>query len=142
MNQKRLRFLTRRHAAGRPSRICSHEAACAPCDALALATEVARQRAWADFASDLLDAHIFGFGAGDWQAADALACALEGQDWPPAWARDLDDAAHIIVDASVWPISGSPERDGRGRPLTNASYRLLAQWAERGFDPKQLKVRP
>jgi hypothetical protein len=44
---------------------------------------VARIRAWTDFASDLLDAHLYGFSAGDWQAAEGLAHALEGSDWPP-----------------------------------------------------------
>jgi hypothetical protein len=105
MDRKRLRLLARRHAADRPSRSCSHNGQAAACDAALLADEVSRHRAWADFASDLLDAHIAGFGSGDWQAAEALAHALEGSDWPPAWKRDRDDAAHIIVDPAVWPTS-------------------------------------
>jgi len=109
VNEKRLRFIARRHAAGRPSCSCSHGAQASPCDAALLATEIARQRSWAHFASDLLDAHIWGFGAGDWQAADALAHALEGSDWPPAWKRDLDDATRIIVDPLSWPTTGSPD---------------------------------
>lgn len=56
-----------------------------------------------DFASDLLDAHIWGFSAGDWQAAEALAKALYGSDWPPDWKRDRDNPTSIIVDPSVWP---------------------------------------
>lgn len=103
MHQKRLRFLARRHAAGHPPRPCSHEDASTACDAALLATEVARIRAWADFASDLLDAHIWGFSAGDWQAAEGLAHVLYGVDWPPEWKRDPEDAARIIVDPSVWP---------------------------------------
>ena len=62
---------------------------------------------WTDFASDLLDAHICGFSPGDWQAAEGLATALYGSDWPPEWKRDSEDAAHIIVDPLVWPTSGS-----------------------------------
>jgi len=103
MNQKRLQALARRHAAGRPSHRCTHDPGSARCDAAVLATELARQRAWADFASDLLDAHIWGFSAGDWQASEALAHALLGADRPPHWARDPDDPAHIVVDESVWP---------------------------------------
>ncbi len=61
-----------------------------------------------DFASDLLDAHIWGFSAGDWQAAEGLAHALEGSDWPPNWKRDPDNTACIIVDPSVWPTRGLP----------------------------------
>jgi len=57
---------------------------------------------------DLLDAHIWGFSAGDWQAAEAMAPALEGADWPPDWMRDRDNAARIIVDPSVWPTPGLP----------------------------------
>jgi len=60
-----------------------------------------------DFAYDLLDAHMYGFSAGDWQAAEGLAHALVGSDWPPDWKRDSEDAAHIIVDPLVWPTSGS-----------------------------------
>ena len=105
MNEKRLRFITRHHAAGRPHRHCPPDARSEPCDAGLLATEVTRQRAWADFASDLLDAHIWGFSAGDWQAAEALAHALLGSDWPPDWRRDPDDPAHIILDAATWPTN-------------------------------------
>jgi len=141
MNEKRLASLTRRHAAGRPTTTCSHQAESAPCDAAELANELARVRAWADFAEDLLDAHIWGFGPGDWQAADALAHATQGSDWPPAWRRDLDDAAHIIVDERLWPTSGKPTRSKSGKVLTNASYRLLAQVAERGFDLTTWKIR-
>ena len=107
MNAKRLRFLARRHAAGHPPRPCSHDDPETPCDAAMLATEVARIRAWTDFASDLLDAHIWGFSPGDWQAAEGLAIALYSSDWPPEWKRDSEDAAHIIVDPLVWPTSGS-----------------------------------
>jgi hypothetical protein len=103
MNQKRLRAIARRHVAGRPSHRCTHDPGIAPCDAAVLATELARQRAWADFAYDLLDAHIAGFGAGDWQASEALAHALVGADWPPRWARDADDPTHIVVDTLLWP---------------------------------------
>jgi hypothetical protein len=106
VNAKRLRFLARRHAAGHPPRPCSHDDTATPCDAALLATEVTRIRAWMDFASDLLDAHIWGFSAGDWQAAEGLAHALEGSDWPPDWNRDLDNPACIIVDPSVWPTPG------------------------------------
>lgn len=70
---------------------------------------MARIRAWTDFASDLLDAHIWGFSPGDWQAAEGLAMALYGSDWPPNWERDPDNAARIIVDPSVWPTSGLPD---------------------------------
>ena len=119
MNEKRLRLLARHHRAGQPATTCSHQES-APCEAAQLAAEVARLRAWADFAEDLLDAHIWGFGAGDWQAADALAHATQGSDWPPAWRRDLDDAAHIIVDESVWPTPGHPERAESGRVITEA----------------------
>lgn len=105
MNEKRLRALARRHRAGGPSLSCDHTAAL-PCDAGELAQELARIRAWADFASDLLDAHIWGFHPGDWQAGDALAHALFGGDWPPSWSRDPDDAAHVVVDPSQWPVSG------------------------------------
>jgi hypothetical protein len=66
--------------------------------------ELARVRAWIEFASDLLDAHFWGFGAGDWQAAEALAHTLAGSDWPPEWMRDPDDAARVIVDSRVWPV--------------------------------------
>ena len=107
MNAKRLRFLARRHAAGHPPRPCSHDDPALSCDAALLATEVARIRAWTDFAYDLLDAHMYGFSAGDWQAAEGLAHALVGSDWPPDWKRDSKDAAHIIVDPLVWPTSGS-----------------------------------
>ena len=117
VNAKRLRFLARRHAAGHPPRPCSQDDTATPCDAALLATEVARIRAWMDFASDLLDAHIWGFSAGDWQAAEGLAHALEGSDWPPDWKRDLDDPACIIVDPSVWPTPGlSDIEPGPGRP--------------------------
>ena len=109
VNAKRLRFLARRHPAGHPPRPCSQYDAATPCDAAVLATEVARIRAWMDFASDLLDAHIWGFGPGDWQAAEGLAIALYGSDWPPDWKRDPDNAARIIVDPSVWPTSGLPD---------------------------------
>lgn len=102
MNAKRLRLLTRRHSTGRPGLTCSHDEGVA-CDAASLAAEVARQRAWADFASDLLDAHFWGFGPGDWQASEALAHALVGSDWPPAWKRDVDDPVRVIVDPEVWP---------------------------------------
>ncbi len=111
MHAKRLRFLARRHAAGHPPRSCSHEDTTTPCDAAFLATEVARIRAWADFASDLLDAHIWGFSAGDWQAADGLAHVLYGVDWPPEWKRDPENAARIIVDPSVWPTTRLPESE-------------------------------
>lgn len=107
VNAKRLRFLARRHAAGHPPRRCSHVDPATPCDATLLATEIARLHAWTDFASDLLDAHIWGFGPGDWQAAEGLAIALYGSDWPPEWKHDSEDAAHIIVDPLVWPTSGS-----------------------------------
>lgn len=107
MDQKHLKALARRHAAGRPSCPCTHLPGIAPCDAAVLATELARQRAWADFASDLLDAHIAGFSAGDWHASEALAHALVGADWPPHWARDADDPAHIVVDGSLWPTGRS-----------------------------------
>ena len=106
MNEQRLRALARRHEAGGPSLSCDHSGA--PCDAAELAAELTRVRAWADFASDLLDAHIWGFRSGDCQAADALAIALVGGRWPPAWSRDPEDAAHIIVDPRQWPTSGSP----------------------------------
>ncbi len=111
MNAKRLRFLARRHGAGRPPRPCSHDNPAKPCDAAVLATEVARSRAWIDFACDLLDAHIWGFSAGDWQAAEGLAHALEGSDWPPNWERDPDNAARIIVDPSVWPTRRLPDAE-------------------------------
>jgi hypothetical protein len=140
MNEKRLRSLARRHRAGQPSITCAHPEEPALCDAVELAVEVARLRAWADFAEDLLDAHIWGFGPGDWQAADALAHALSGSDWPPTWRRDLDDAAHIIVDESLWPTSGKPTMSKSGKVLTDAYYDWAAQVAERGFDPTTLKI--
>jgi hypothetical protein len=102
----RLRLLARRHAAGHPPRPCSHDNAATSCDAALLVTEVARIRAWADFASDLLDAHLYGFSAGDWQAAEGLAIALYSSDWPPTWKRDLNNPARIIVDPSRWPTPG------------------------------------
>jgi len=40
---------------------------------------------------------------------EGLAHALEGSDWPPAWKRDLDNPACIIVDPSVWPTPGLPD---------------------------------
>ena len=109
MNAQRLRSLARRHSAGHPPRPCRHDQA-GPCDASLLAAEVARQRAWADFASDLLDAHIWGFRSGDWQAADALAHSLEGSDRPPDWRRDPDDASRVIVDPAVWPVGRANAR--------------------------------
>jgi hypothetical protein len=102
MNAKRLRFLARRHRVGLPSHKCQTLGS-RPCDAGLLAAEVARLRAWAEFASDLLDAYIWGFHAGDWQAGNALAHALEGHDDPPVWQRDPDDAARIVVDPALWP---------------------------------------
>lgn len=96
---------------GHPSRPYTHDAVTSPCDATLLAAETARQRAWIDFASDLLDAHLWGFAAGDWQAGEALAHALEGSDWPPNWNRDPDDAGRIIVDPAVWPTRGVTDRD-------------------------------
>ena len=109
MNPKRLRLLARRHGVGRPTRPCSHDDAATPCDTALLAAEVARIRAWADFAYDLLDAHIWGFSAGDWQAAEGLAIALHGSDWPPDWTRDRKNPSRIIVDPAVWPTHGLPE---------------------------------
>jgi hypothetical protein len=43
------------------------------------------------------------FSAGDWQAAEGLAHALEGSDWPPEWKGDADNPTRVIVDPSVWP---------------------------------------
>jgi hypothetical protein len=106
VNALRLRLLARRHAAGHPPRTCSHDDPATPCDAALLVTEVTRIRAWADFASDLLDAHLYGFSAGDWQASEGLAHALYGSDWPPAWKRDRGNPARIIVDPSLWPTPG------------------------------------
>lgn len=103
MNDQRLQDLTRRHEAGSPSYSCDH--ATGPCDLAKLTTELTRVRAWADFAYDLLDAHIWGFTSGDWQASEAIAHALEGDDWPPAWSLDPEDPARILVDSAVWPIS-------------------------------------
>ena len=124
MNALRLRLLARRHAAGQPPRPCSHHDPATPCDAALLVTEVARLRAWMDFASDLLDAHIWGFGPGDWQAAEGLAIALYSSDSPPNWKRDRGNPARIIVDPSLWPtpgVSGSsddsePESPSRTAP--------------------------
>ena len=104
MNEDRLRRLASRHQVGAPSRCCSHDSRLPDCDAASLSAEMARHRAWIDFAYDLLDAHIWGFGPGDWQASEALAHALVGSDWPPAWARDEEDPAHIIVDKTQWPM--------------------------------------
>ena len=101
---------------------------------------MARIRAWTDFASDLLDAHIWGFSAGDWQAAVGLAHALEGSDWPPDWKRDLDNPACIIVDPSVWPTPGLPDRTRSGKGLTGAHLDWLANVAERGFDPTKFRT--
>jgi hypothetical protein len=83
-----------------------------------LATEVARIRAWTDFAYDLLDAHMYGFAAGDWQASEGLAHALVGSDWPPAWKLDPDDHAHIIVDPSLWPTHPLPDPADEAEPET------------------------
>ena len=116
VNAKRLRFLARRHAAGLPPRSCSHNEPATPCDAALLATEVARIRAWTDFAYDLLDAHMYGFSAGDWQAAEGLAHALVGSDWPPDWKRDPEDHARIIVDPSLWPTPGVTGRGDDAEP--------------------------
>lgn len=103
MNPLRLRLLTRRHGASQPPRSCSHDDPGAPCDAELLLAEVARICAWTEFASGLLDAHIWGFGSGDWQAAEALAIARYSSDWPPDWKRDRGNPARVIVDPSVWP---------------------------------------
>ena len=103
MNEQRIDALARRHQPGSPPVSCDRHDA--PCDAAELASELARVRAWADFASDLLDAHIWGFPSGDWQAGEALASALWGEDWPPAWSRDPEDAAHIVVDPALWPTT-------------------------------------
>ena len=65
MKAKRLLALARRHAQSGLSASCSHGPGSPPCDAALLAAEVARVRAWADFASDLLDAHLWGFGSGN-----------------------------------------------------------------------------
>ena len=105
MNEQRIDALARRHEPGSPPVSCDH--AGGPCDAADLAAELARVRAWADFAYDLLDAHISGFTSGDWQASEALADALVGEDWPPAWSRDPEEPAHIIVDPARWPTSGA-----------------------------------
>ncbi len=104
MNEDRLRRLASRHQVGAPSRCWSHDSGLPDCDAASLSADVARHRAWIDFAYDLLDAHIWGFGPGDWQASEALAHALVGSDWPPAWARDEEDPAHIIFDKTQWPM--------------------------------------
>lgn len=74
---------------------------------------MARIRVWIEFASDLLDAHIWGFSAGDWQAAEGLAHALEDSVWPPHWKRDLDDPARIVVDPSAWPTTRLMATEGR-----------------------------
>ena len=105
MDRKHLQALARRHGEGQPPRTCTHDPSTNSCDAAVLAVELRRLRAWADFASDLLDAHIWGFSEGDWQASEALAHALECADWPPPWAREADDPAHIVVDGSLWPTT-------------------------------------
>ncbi len=104
MNEQRTDALARRHQPGSPSLSCDHGDA--PCDAAEIAAELARVRAWADFADDLLNAHIAGFGSGDWQAGEALAHALFGDDLPPAWSRDPEDPAHVVVDPALWPTPG------------------------------------
>ena len=109
MTPKRLRFLARRHRGGVPDHSCVTDGL-DPCDAALLAAEVTRQRAWAEFASALLDAHIWGFGAGDWQGSEALAHALVGDDDPPSWLRDPNDAARVIVDQRLWPNSGGTSK--------------------------------
>lgn len=101
MNAKRLNLIARRHRVDL-HHSCSPDGP-EPCDAAILVIEVARLRAWAEFASDLLDAHIWGFRAGDWQAGSALAHALDEDDRPPAWRRDPDDPARIVVDPTLWP---------------------------------------
>lgn len=106
---------------------------------VSLTTELARVRAWADFASDLLDAHIWGFGPGDWQAGDALAHALEGNDWPPSWSRDPDDATHIVVDPALWPTPGRVVTSSGVEP--EVDYDRLADEAERGFDLSEWRPR-
>lgn len=106
VNALRLRLLARRHAAGHPPRPCSHDDPATPCDAALLVTEITRLRAWADFASGLLDAHMYGFAAGDWQAAEGLAIARYSSDWPPDWKRNRGSPARIIVDPSLWPTPG------------------------------------
>jgi hypothetical protein len=115
VNAKRLRFLACRHAAGHPPRPCSHDDTAAPCDAALLATEVARIRAWMDFASDLLDAHIWGFSAGDWK-------------------RDLDDPACIIVDPSVWPTPWIA-RSNKVRQGPDVTAPQNATWLFAGLRP-------
>jgi len=143
VNAKRLRFLARRNAAGHPPRSCSHDAPATPCDAALLATEVARIRAWTDFASDLLDAHIWGFCPGDWQVAEGLAHALEGTDWPPDWKRDRDDAARINP-AGIAICRGSaasrdevsfPVEDGVDLQLTSKRLDVLPQGGQVDVGP-------
>ena len=126
MKAKRLLALARRHAQSGLSASCSHGPGSPPCDAALLAAEVARVRAWADFASDLLDAHLWGFGSGDWQAADALAHIEYGEDWPPDWRRDPDDAARIVVEEDSWPVSGLPRKTDPGALPTRAHRDWLA----------------
>ena len=67
--------------------------------------EIARLLAWIDFASELIDAHIWGFRSGDWQAGDALAHALCDTDWPPSFRRDDDDPTLIHIIEGVWPTT-------------------------------------
>ena len=102
MNDDDIRAIASHHQVDSPPLQCDHKTGL--CDAARLAVELARVRAWADFASDLLDAHIWGFRSGDWQAGDALAHAFACDDWPPEWSRDPDNAAHIVVDPALWPI--------------------------------------
>ena len=120
---------------GHSPRRCSHDDPAAPCDAALLATEAARLRARPDFASDLLDAHLSGFSASDWQGAEGLAHALEGSDWPPDWKRDLDDPARIIVDPSVWPTHGLRDLESENDNAVSSSEMLPWRRSRRASEP-------
>lgn len=122
MNKRRLRQIARHHGADRPHRPCPVDSSSDPCDAALLAAEVTRLRVWADFASDLLDAHIWGFGPGDWQASDALAHALLGSDEAPRWRRDRDRLIVAWTEHELEVVRRyAPERRSRFRATRQGS---------------------
>ena len=52
------------------------------------------------------------FGLGHLRRCRAIAHALVGDDWPPAWARDPEDPAQVAVDPTLWPKTRAGEEMG------------------------------